>query len=382
MKRIHGQGVGFFLAAVLICFLVWANVSKLDVGVRANGTVIAQSRAQIIQAPDGGVIQELFVNEGDVVRKGQILAQLEENRAAASVGELKIKLASLEIAKRRAEAQSQNKTPDFSDFSDELSNIVQAEQSLFDASNAALEENLHKAEQSLAIANNELEAVQRLRKTRSIGQLDLNTSEDKVIRLEGEIERILSEYRIDAHRERAKIEGEVASLEYKLQGQDVNLQYTKITSPVDGIVSQLNVNTLGGVLRPGETLMQISPTNGEYIVEAKVRPADIGQLSLGLPASIKLSSYDYTIYGALQGKVNYVSPDTIIEKSANDENVPFYRTHVRVDLNDQTNPRIDPNEALKPGVTTTVDIRVGKQTVMQFLSKPILRAYGGAATQR
>lgn len=382
MKYVHGQGVGFFLAAVIICFLVWANVSKLDVGVRASGTVIAQSRAQIIQAPDGGVIQELFVHEGDVVKKGQILAQLEENRAAASVGELKVRLASLEVAKRRAAAQSENLRPDFSDFSDELTNIVQAEQSLFDASNAALEENLHKAEQSLTIANNELDAVQRLRKTQSIGQLDLNTAEDKVIRLEGEIEKILSEYRIDAHRERAKIEGEIASLKFELQGQDVNLQYTKITSPVDGIVSQLNVNTLGGVLRSGETLMQISPTNGEYIIEAKVRPADIGQLILGLPASVKLSSYDYTIYGALHGNLEYLSPDTIIEKSSSDESIPYYRTHVRINLNDQSNPRIDPIEALKPGVTATVDIRVGKQTVMQFLSKPILRAYGGAASQR
>ncbi len=292
MKRVPGHGVGFFLAAVLAAFFLWASYSRIDIAVRANGSVIAQSRAQIIQTPDGGVIKELFVNEGDVVKKGQILAQLEENRAAASVGELKVRLASLELAKRRAQAQSENRAPDFSDFPDELANVIGAQNSLYEAAKMALDAKLATVDQSLEIFKAQMDSIQHLRTNNSISQFEVDKVEDKVINLEAQKQSILDDYEIAAHKELAMIEENIAALKYELQGKDVNLLYTKIISPVDGIVSQLDVTTLGGVLRAGETLMQISPTDGEYIVEAKVRPADIGQLRKGLPASVKLSSYD------------------------------------------------------------------------------------------
>lgn len=380
-RRVAGQGVGIFIFLTVASFLVWSNMFYLDVAIRAQGSVIAQSRAQVVQAPDGGVLEKLFVWEGDHVKEGQELAQLEENRAAASLGELNIKLESLSVAKVRAEAQANLQEPDFSGFSDEVADVIAAQKALYAQHSTALESNIDRQNQALTIAGNEAESAKNLIANGDISRKEANNAHTRMIEEQGKLDKLYADYQSDARKEVAEIEAQMAALRYEIKNGDVGLQYTRINSPVDGIVTILNINTLGAVLRPGDQLLQISPTDGNYIVEVKVRPADIGQLHLGLPASVKLASYDYSIYGSLEGVVTYISADTIPDKVEGGQTIAFYRVQIKVDPDAQNNPRINAKEALKPGVTTTVDIRTGKRTVMEFLAKPITRAFGGAMTQ-
>ena len=155
-------------------------------------------------------------------------------------------------------------------------------------------------------------------------------------------------------------------------------------APIAGVVKYLRLTTIGGVLRAGDELMQISPTEGEMVFEVKINPADIGQLSIGLPVSIKLDAFDYSIYGSLEGTLTYLSSDTLAEQAANGQTNTYYRAQVRIDAaraKTYPNPKLASVD-LKPGMTATVDIRTGQRSVLQCLAKPVYKAFGGALNER
>jgi len=155
-------------------------------------------------------------------------------------------------------------------------------------------------------------------------------------------------------------------------------------APIAGVVKYLKLTTIGGVLRAGDELMQISPTEGEMVFEVKINPADIGQLSIGLPVSIKLDAFDYSIYGSLEGTLTYLSSDTLAEQAANGQTNTYYRAQVRIDASRakaHPNPKLASVD-LKPGMTATVDIRTGHRSVLKYLAKPVYKAFGGALNER
>jgi adhesin transport system membrane fusion protein len=158
--------------------------------------------------------------------------------------------------------------------------------------------------------------------------------------------------------------------------------HTDVRAPVAGVVKYLSINTLGGVMRPGDELMQISPTESELLVEVRIDPVDVGQLELGLPVDISLDAFDSTIYGKLEGELIYLSSDTLTEKGEDGSTFTYYRARARVDQQAKVaNPKFAGLQ-LRPGMTSTVDIRTAKRTVLQFMAKPILRAFSGALSQR
>ena len=157
-----------------------------------------------------------------------------------------------------------------------------------------------------------------------------------------------------------------------------------MTAPIAGVVKYLKLTTIGGVLRAGDELMQISPTEGEMVFEVKINPADIGQLSIGLPVSIKLDAFDYSVYGSLEGTLTYLSSDTLAEQGASGQTSTYYRAQVRIDAErakTHPNPKLASVE-LKPGMTATVDIRTGNRSVLKYLAKPVYKAFGGAMNER
>jgi adhesin transport system membrane fusion protein len=177
-----------------------------------------------------------------------------------------------------------------------------------------------------------------------------------------------------------KYQDELSSQTFKLDERKSVLFHTELIAPVDGVVKTLRLNTVGGVLRAGDELMQISPTQVDLILEAKVSPSDVGLLQVGLPASVRIDAFDYTIYGALEGTLNYISSDTILEQSATGQSTANYKVRVNFDKN-LVHPKIDINE-LRPGMTASVDIRTNSRSVLVYLFKPIARAFQGVASQR
>lgn len=368
------------LFALLVFVLAWAAYFELEQTVHAQGQVMPVTRTQVIQAADGGVLEKLMVHEGESVKAGQVLALLEKERASAGVDEGAAKVAALGAALTRARAEATDQALVFAPALRAFHEFTAEQQQLYLQKRKSLDTELAALQQSLDLASDELELNEKLFATGDISRIELMRAKRQVVELAGRMEAVRNKYLQDARAEAAKLQEELASQRFKLEERQSVLQHTELVSPVDGVVKTLRVTTVGGVLRAGDELMQISPTNVDLMIEAKVPPADIGQLRTGLPVSIKLDAFDSSIYGALQGQLTYISADTLTEQSPNGQTLSFYRVQVRLHAQ-QSNAKLSLGD-LKPGMTAAIDIQTGSRSVLTYLLKPISKAFQGAGSQR
>ena len=362
------------LSAGFAALAFWASQSDLDQLVRATGQVIPDARTQIIQAADGGVLFELRVQEGQAVKAGQILAVLEKERAQAGFKEIVARVASLRAILDRTNSEISQNPLLFNKF-------TSAQAGLYMQRKKTLDEEMGYLQEALANAKEELDMNQKLMKTGDTSRLDLLRSERQVTDLAGRISATRNRYLQEARQDASKAEEELATTQQKLNERQSILNHTDLTSPVGGVVKYLRVNTIGGVLRPGDELMQIAPTDGGFFVEGRVTPSDVGSLKLGLPVTVRVDAFDYSIYGTLKGSLTHISPDTLSEQGSRGETNVFYRIQVRLDADQSHNPRAQ-DIVIKSGMTTSLDIRTGERTVLQYLIKPIFKAFQGALTER
>lgn len=387
--------ISFLMFTSLVLFIAWAAWFEIDQSVRASGQIIASARTQIIQAVDGGVLADMLVQEGQVVEAGQTLAVLEKNRANASFEESRARVAALQAALVRAHSESQGKSPIFGEALTDYPHYTAMQQGLYQQNQASLKDELTSLDDqlanlklSLAMAEQELEINQNLFATGDASQMEVMRSQQEVMQAErqisdvkGKISAARNRHLQEAYKEVTKLEAELSSARHKLDERQNVLRHTDITAPVTGVVKHLKLNTLGGVLRTGDELMQISPTQSDMVIEVKVNPVDIGQLALGMPVSIKLDAFDFSIYGSLSGRLRYLSSDTLTEQSEQG-NHSYYRAHIHLDENyAEANPKFAHLD-LKPGMNASVDIQTDRRTVLHYLTKPITRAFAGAFNER
>ena len=369
------------LSAGFAALAFWASQSDLDQLVRATGQVIPDARTQIIQAADGGVVFELRVQEGQAVKAGQTLAVLEKERAQAGFREVVARVASLRAILDRTSAEITQKPLVFNRQSAAFPEFTNAQAGLYMQRKKTLDEEMGYLQDALANAKEELEMNQKLMKTGDTSRLDLLRSERQVTDLAGRISATRNRYMQEARQDASKAEEELATTQQKLNERQSILDHTDMVSPVGGVVKYLRVNTIGGVLRPGDELMQIAPTDGGFFVEGRVTPSDVGSLKLDLPVTVRVDAFDYSIYGTLKGRLTHISPDTLSEQGSRGETNVFYRIQVRLDADQSHNPRAQ-DIGIKSGMTTSLDIRTGERTVLQYLIKPIFKAFQGAMTER
>ncbi len=369
------------LSAGFAALAFWASQSELDQLVRATGQVIPDARTQIIQAADGGVLFELRVQEGQAVKAGQTLAVLEKERAQAGFKEIVARVASLRAILDRTQAEISQQSLVFNRQSAAFPEFTTAQAGLYMQRKKTLDEEMGYLQEALANAKEELDMNLKLMKTGDTSRLDLLRSERQVTDLAGRISATRNRYMQEARQDASKAEEELATTQQKLNERQSILDHTDMVSPVGGVVKYLRVNTIGGVLRPGDELMQIAPTDGGFFVEGRVTPSDVGSLKLGLPVTVRVDSFDYSIYGTLKGRLTHISPDTLSEQGSRGETNVFYRIQVRLDADQSHNPRAQ-DIVIKSGMTTSLDIRTGERTVMQYLIKPIFKAFQGAMTER
>ncbi len=377
LEEKKGGKVFYLLLLGLVLFVVWASVFEIDQAVRAQGAVIPSSRTQIVQSADGGVLESLLVREGDQVFKGQRLAILEEERVNASFEEVRAKVMALRLALIRAKAEGAGQEPDYSNIDAEFSDLVKTQMRLYSQRRQSLQDAIETVESMLVLSEEEYKMNSDLFATGDISRLDVMRSERDVNDLRGQLTKVNNEHRERARNEAADLENTLASEEFKLEQRQNILDHTTILAPVDGVVKSLAINTVGGVLRAGDELMHISPSDGDVVVEVKVKPMDISQLELGMDVNTKLDSFDFSIYGSLEGKLTYISSDTITE-NAGSQVLTYYRAHISLQKGTEKIPLQD----VKQGMTATVDIKTGRRTVMEFIVKPIIRGFSGALIQR
>lgn len=380
MKALKNLGLTWVALFMLLSFALWAAFHELDQTVRATGQIVPGTHTQVIQVADGGVLEKLLVREGDSVKAGQVLAVLEKERANAGVEEGRAKVALLQTALIRARAEATESVPDFKSIPARYAEFVVEQTALYRQRLAGLKEDLSSLKEAHELAVRELQINEKLMETGDISLLELMRAKRQVADIVGRISAVKNKYLQDARQEAAKLQDDLSSQTFKLDERQSVLDHTELVSPVDGVVKSLRMNTLGGVLRAGDELMQISPTDVDLLLELKVMPVDIGQLTLGLPASIKVDAYDYTIYGSLDGKLEYISSDTLSEQGPNGQVTSTYKARVGFNPK-QANPKLKLQE-LKPGMTASVDIQTGSRSVLTYLLKPISKAFQGAATQR
>lgn len=368
------------LAIALLVFALWSTQSEMDQTVRSSGQVIAVARNQIIQAADGGVLTQLLVSEGQAVQAGQVVAKLESTRSEAGFQEIQAKLTALQAARMRARAESSGELLTFDEKFDARGQFKLAQEQIYKQKKQGLNEDLALLNSSLLLSEEELRISQSLFKSGDLSQIELMKSQRQLHESQGRILTLKNKYLQDAKLELVRLEEEISSNQFKLNERKSLLDHSVLTTPVAGIVKVIRINTVGGVLRAGDELMQISPTESGQVIEAKINPSDIGELKVGLPVSIKLDAFDFSVYGMLNGNLSHISSDTLTESGANGSLQTYYRIQVEL-ATMPVSDRIKPTD-LKPGMTASLDIRTRSRSVWQYLSKPIQKAFSGALHER
>lgn len=363
------------IGLTLVLFLIWAALAWVDEIVRAPGQVVSSSRPQIIQNLEGGILAELAVAEGDVVEEGQMLARLYGTQYQANVDELDDEIAALEIRRLRLEAEMLGEA-DFQlppEIEDRVPAIAASERALLSARLTEYHARVGGAEAVAEQTAKELDLIQRMY-DREIAPLIEVTRAKKA---HSDAQNKLSEAITTTEKERAtdysKTQGELASLRQKRRLSQDQLSRTTLLAPLRGVVNKLSVTTIGGVVRPGEEILQIIPLDEELFVEAKVKPRDIASVRMGQKATVKLSAYDYTIYGSLSGKVVFVSADTFKDEHArNPDAEAHYKVTLAVDRSQFTERQR--SLEIRPGMQAEVELETGGKTILTYLTKPLYKA--------
>ena len=361
--------ISIVLFSVLIA---WAWYFEIDQIVHATGQVIANARSQIVQAADGGVLVEMRVQEGDVVKQGQIIASLEKERAQASYSESfgKVVALRLTVARLQAEIASKDFAPD-PKVAKVYPELVQNQINLYRQRRSGLQEQLKVLNDNIRLAEEELNMNLPLEKLGDISQTDIIRLKRAVNDAKNLSYSSLNKYLQDASAELNKAQEDLNSNEQIAADRQQLLEHTDIIAPATGIVKSIKVTTLGGVVRQGDELLQILPTESDLVIEAKVKPADMADIRSGLESKIKLDAYDYSIFGVMRGLVSYVSADTLSEDTKNGP-LTYYRIKVNISEKEFKGKMADMIE-VRPGMTATVDIRTGRRSILSFITKPITK---------
>lgn len=368
-------------ALVLGGFVLWASWAEIDQITRAPGSVISSSRNQLIQAPDGGVLQSLLVREGDSVKKGQLLANFDKTKAEASYLESRAKAAALKAAALRLQAEVFGGALNFSSDLADYPQLRDTQKALFAKRQTALNEEIAALRKSLDLVEAELQMNLPLLKNGDVSKAEVFKLQRQVAEVQAAITNKRNKYLQDTQAELSKVQEELAGVEQILAQRKDLLEHTEIRSPMDGIIRNIRITTLGGVARQGEEIMQIVPLEDDLLIEAKVKPAEIAFVKPGLPATVKLDAYDYSIYGSLHGTVSYISADTLSEEARSNE-PPYYRVQIKTKGHNFSGRKAVESIQIQPGMTATVEIKTGSNTILRYLTKPVTKTISESMGER
>lgn len=371
-RNSHPSWTVRLIAATVAAFLIWAAFAWVEEIVRAPGQIVPSSRPQIIQNLEGGILAELNVAEGDTVEAGQVLARLYGTQYQSTVDDLTDQIAALDIRRLRLEselADADTFTPP-ADLAARVPDIVASEQALLTARRTDLASRLTGARAVLDQAAQEEDMVRRMADRGLAPEIELTRAEKALADARARLDEIATQAELARADEYSKTQGELASLRQRLKLSQDQLARTTLTAPLRGIVNRIAVTTIGGVVRPGEEILQIIPLDTGLYVEAKVKPADIAPLREGQKATIKLSAYDYAIWGTLPATVTFISADTFRDERSRDTE-PHYRVTLRVDLDALTDRQ--KSIAIRPGMQAEVEFQTGGKTILTYLTKPLWR---------
>lgn len=361
------------LFIVIVPFLIWASYARIDQISHAQGQVIASAKTQSIQSAIDGVVEQIYVSEGQSVKKGDRLIVLEKSQAQASYEDSSAKVAALQAALARLRSEVYKKPLIFPEQVKEYPEFIENQTALFHRRQQALNDEISALNESLKLAQDELNLNLPLLKSGDIGATEIIRLKRQIADLKGQISNKRNKYFQDSQAEMTKAEEELSTKQQELMDRSVTLERTTIVSQMDAMVKNIILTTQGARVRPGDVILELVPSGDELIIEAKLSPADISFIKKGQKAAVKLDAYDYSIYGVFQGSVKYISPDTLVEKTEQgDKN--FFRVLIalhQTQLVSKSGTKIE----IAPGMSAQVDIITGNRSVLDYLTKPVTKTF-------
>ena len=368
-----GTHLTLYLMAVVIASAIgWASVSRVDEITRAEARVIPDGREQVIASLEGGILRELYVREGMQVNEGQELAQIDPKRFESQQNEAQGKRLSLRGTIARLTAEATGRELKFPDDVVAVPGIVEGETDAFIARKRALDEALHTNSRNVELLMKELGVSEAMSAKGLMSEVEVMRLRRQVNDLQLQSRERINKFRQDASTDLVRVQTDLAQIDEQLAGRADVLRRTVLTSPVRGLVKNIRTGTIGGVVSPGAPMMEIVPIGSRVLIEARIKPRDIGFVRVGQAAEVKLAAYDYTTYGGLHGKIEYISPDALgdVDRAAAD--ATYYRVMVRTDrssLKEKGKPL-----PILPGMTGQVEVRTGDRSVLSFILRPMMKS--------
>lgn len=363
----------YLMAAVVVAAIVWASVTRVDEVTRSDARVIPDGREQVIASLEGGILRELKVTEGMQVEAGQELAMLDPTRFESQQNEGQIRRQALKGTVARLSAEANGRELKFPPELADAKAVVEGETEVFNARRRSLQEAVSANARSIELLTRELRVSEAMSSKGLMSEVEVMRLRRQVNDLQLTNQERVNRFRQEASTELVRVQNEITQLDEQIAGRADVLRRTVLTSPVRGLVKNIRTNTLGGVVSPGAPVMEIVPLGPRILLEARIKPSEIGFMRVGQTAEIKLNAYDYTTYGGLQGTVEYISPDALGDaERPGVADATYYRALIRAD---RSNLRAHGKPlSVMPGMTGTVEVRTGERSVLTFLLRPMLKS--------
>jgi adhesin transport system membrane fusion protein len=362
----------YSIVLVMLVFVLWAAWAQLEEVTTGSGKVIPTSREQIIQSLESGVLAEIMVSEGDTVEADQALLRIDDVRQGASVKEGQSKVDALLAGAARLRAESLGGALAFpAEVQRRAPDLIRNEQQTFEARRRSLDASLGAQQQALRLAQDELRITEPMAAGGYVSDVEVLRIKRTIAEAKGRMSELNGKFRADAAAELARVESELAGQRAGQTSREDSFRRTVLRAPKRGVVKNIRINTVGGVIQPGQDLLEIIPMDDSLLIETRIRPSDIAFLRPGMEAIVKVTAYDSAIYGWLPAKLVQISPDTLRDEVRRDET--YYRALVRTDAAALKTPD-GRSLPIIPGMLAQVDIKTGQKSVLSYVFKPVLRA--------
>lgn len=361
----------YLMAAVLLVGLVWSSIATVDEVTRSDARIVPDGKEQVIASLESGTLGKLLVHEGEEVEAGQALAELDPTRAEAAENESQAKRLGLMAQVARLRAEALGVPLKFPDEVKGVQRLVDSESEVFDTRRRVLDEATSSINRSIGLLATEQKMAQDMASKGLMSNVEVMRVTRQVNELQQQRNERISRFRQDASTELSKAQTDLAQLDEQLVVRRDAVTRSVLKSPVKGLVKNIKMNTVGGVITSGSPIMEIVPIGPRILVEARIKPKDIGYVQVGQTAIVKLNGYDFNVNGGLHGKIEYVSPDALGETEKNNEGT-YYRVLITAEHN-TLRAKGEPLPVI-PGMTAMVDIRTGERSVLSYLLRPMMKS--------
>jgi adhesin transport system membrane fusion protein len=362
----------WLIALIVAVFVVWSAFAPLDEIVRGIGKVVPTMKNQVIQNLEGGIVTELFVTEGDVVEAGQLVVKMDETRFQSAYQELQDQswALTLRLARLRAEGDLSNDfIPD-----EELLRLApehaESEIQLFQARRSELQATMRDLQDAIDLKTQELDILRPMAERFAVSQIDLIRAEQVAVDVRSRLSAIQNEFETARSQEYSEILGNLRRTAEQARSREDQLFRTDVRSPIRGIVNKVLATTIGGVAQPGDPLLEVISLEDNLRVEGRIDSRDIGHVYVGMPATIKLMAFDFSIYGTLEGRVIHVGADTVTDEQQREPR-PYYEVFIQLEATVLEGP--SGQVEIRPGMQAQIELASGQKTVLQYILKPLFK---------